>query len=142
MRAVTMAVAAGAIAVLLAVVVATPRVASSATNQRTASPTQFGTISNFDVFNDTGQETQGFEIELDGISSTDITYTFGAPYERYGNPTITPFAGGVYVIYASPWDAAAQRFTQSTPMAPSPIAPTAGHECWTGGLAELSDRRV
>ena len=59
---------------------------------------QFGTLSNFDVFNDTGEETHGFEIELDGISSSDISYTFGAPYQyRYGTPKLENFAGGVYV---------------------------------------------
>ena len=31
--------------------------------------TLFGTLSNFDVVNDTGQEAYGFEIELHGISS-------------------------------------------------------------------------
>ena len=40
----------------------------------------FGTLSNFDVFNDTGEETHGFEIELDGIAGTDVSFTFGAPY--------------------------------------------------------------
>ena len=70
---------------------------------------QYGTLSNFDVFNDTGEETHGFEIELDGVSSSDITYTFGAPYQaRYGTPTIENFAGGVYVRYASPYEPAEQ----------------------------------
>jgi len=134
MRAVSIVAAAGAAALLLGLAVAIPGGAASPSPHR-ASSTQFGTISNFDVFNDTGQETEGFEIELDGITSSDVTYTFGAPYERYGNPTITPFAGGVYVIYASPWDSASQKFTQSTPIAPTPIQPTAGHQCWTGGSA-------
>ena len=134
MRVLSMLAAAGAAALLLGVVVTIPH-AASASAKHTASVTQFGTISNFDVFNDTGQETEGFEIVLDGISSSDITYMFGAPYERYGNPTITPFAGGVYVRYRSPWDAAAQKFTVGTPVAPTPIAGTAGHQCWTGGSA-------
>jgi len=133
MRAVSMVAAAGATALLLGMVVSIPGAAFASTQHTTV--TQFGTISNFDVFNDTGQVTNGFEIELDGVSSTDITYTFGAPYERYGNPTITPFAGGVYVIYASPWDSVAKQFTQGTPLAPTPIQPTAGHQCWTGGSA-------
>jgi len=95
---------------------------------------QYGTLSNFDVFNDTGEETHGFEIELDGVSSSDISYTFGAPYQaRYGTPTIENFAGGVYVRYASPYDGATKEFTQGTPLAPTPITPTAGHQCWTGG---------
>src|SRR5690242_6145791 len=131
MRTISTVAAVAAAAFVLGVVMAIPH-AASASAQR-AAITQFGTINNFDVFNDTGQETEGFEIELDGVSSSNITYTFGAPYQRYGNPTITPFAGGVYIIYASPWDAAAQKFTQRTPMAPTPIGPTGGHQCWTGG---------
>jgi hypothetical protein len=95
---------------------------------------QYGTLSNFDVFNDTGEETHGFEIELDGISSSDISYTFGAPYQaRYGTPTIENFAGGVYVRYTSPYEPASKQFTQGTPLAPMPITPTMGHQCWTGG---------
>jgi hypothetical protein len=39
--------------------------------------TTFGTLSNFDVFNDTGSECHGFEIELDGLTSANITYKFG-----------------------------------------------------------------
>ncbi len=93
----------------------------------------YGTLSNFDVFNDTGEVTHGFEIELDGISSADITYKFGAPYERYGNPTVTDFPGGVFVHYESSYDPAAHSFTQGTPMAPNPVTPTMGHSCWTGG---------
>lgn len=95
---------------------------------------QFGTLSNFDVFNDTGEETHGFEIELDGVSSADVTYTFGAPYQaRYGTPRLIDFPGGVYVRYESPYDSATHTFTQGTPLAPSPITPTLGHQCWTGG---------
>lgn len=44
--------------------------------------TTYGTLDNFDVINDTGSECHGFEIELEGIASTDIAYTFGAPYQR------------------------------------------------------------
>ncbi len=99
---------------------------------------QFGTLSNFDVFNDTGQPTHGFEIELDGISATDVTYKFGAPYQRYGDPTVTSFSGGVDVIYASPYDTVAKSFTQTTPLAPSPIVATGGHACWTGGSANYA----
>ncbi|MBX3026205.1 PEP-CTERM sorting domain-containing protein [bacterium] len=95
----------------------------------------FGTLSNFDVFNDTGEETHGFEIELDGISSGDVSFTFGEPYQRYGNPRVEDFAGGVYVRYESPYDPQSQTFTAATPLAPAVISPTDGHACWTGGAA-------
>jgi hypothetical protein len=96
----------------------------------------FGTLSNFDVFNDTGQECHGFEIELDGVTSSAVSFTFGSPYERYGNPSVIDFAGGVYVRYESSYDAVNKVFVQTTPMAPSVITPTAGHACWTGGSAD------
>jgi hypothetical protein len=108
---------------------------SCLTFRSAAAQTTYGTLSNFDVFNDTGQECHGFEIELDGVSSADISFTFGSPYQRYGNPMLVDFAGGVYVRYESPYDSANQVFTQATPMAPSVIAPTDGHACWTGGSA-------
>ena len=103
-------------------------------------PQQFGTLSNFDVFNDTGQETHGFEIELDGIAPTDVISLFGAPYERYGNPTVTAFSGGTMVTYASAYDASSQTWQAGTPQAPAVITPTMGHQCWTGGsLTYLTD---
>ena len=95
--------------------------------------TTFGTLSNFDVFNDTGTECHGFEIELDGISADKVVYTFGGTYERYGNPIVTNFAGGTFVRYESPWDAVNMKFTETTLLAPAVITPTNGHACWTGG---------
>ena len=95
--------------------------------------TTFGALSNFDVFNDTGQECHGFEIELDGVSSADISYTFGSSYERYGNPAVVDFPGGVYVRYESPYDPSITCSPQATPLAPAVITPTDGHACWTGG---------
>lgn len=98
--------------------------------------TTYGSLSNFDVFNDTGEECHGFEIELDGISSADVSYVFGAPYERYGDPVVVDFPGGVYVRYQSAYDAANHVFTQATPLAPAVISPTDGHACWTGGSGD------
>ena len=92
----------------------------------------YGTLSNFDVFNDTGSEAHGFEIELDGLTSQDVGYTFAAPYIRYSTPALVDFAGGVYVRYESPYDAAQGAFTLTTPI-PAAMTPTAGHSCWTGG---------
>src|SRR5512134_3250786 len=70
-------------------------------------PLTYGTLDNFDVINDTGQETHGFEIELEGISSTDVSYTFAAPYIRYETPTIVPTPTGVIVRYAATYAAGA-----------------------------------
>ena len=80
--------------------------------------TTIGTLSNFDTFNDTGDDCHGFEIELDGITSADVVYTFGDPYQRYGNPVVEDFAGGVYVRYTSGYDSGTSTWATSTPKAP------------------------
>lgn len=95
--------------------------------------TTFGSLSNFDVFNDTGEDCHGFEIELEGVTSADVTYTFGSPYQRYGNPQVVDYPGGVYVRYESAYDDVNHVFTATTPQAPAVITPTNGHACWTGG---------
>ncbi len=109
--------------------------ASSGTSASAASPPQFGSLSNFDVFNDTGQVTHGFEIELDGITPSQVVYEFGAPYERYGNPVIVSRSYGTDVLYESTYSATTKQYAVGTPVAPTPITPTAGHACWTGGSA-------
>ena len=67
-----------------------------------------------------------------------MSFTFGAPYQRYGNPTVVDFNNGVtsgaIVRYLSPYDAVNKVFTQGTPLAPVPITPTGGHACWTMGV--------
>ncbi len=90
------------------------------------SVTLFGALTNFDVLNDTGQDTHGFEIELDGLTRSQVLYTF--PATRYGDATVTAFTGGVYVRWQSAWDATAQRFTTSTTV-PASFTPTFGHSC-------------
>lgn len=99
-----------------------------------ATPTLYGSLSNFDVYNDTGSETHGFEIELHGVSSSDVTYTFGGTYNRYGNPHIESFVGGIFVRYLSAYDIAGGNFLTATPV-PTSFSPTDGHTCWSGGGA-------
>jgi hypothetical protein len=112
--------------------------ALAAAGAHAQSPVMVGTLGNFDVINNTGQETHGFEIELEGISSQDIYRIFGfwgaqGNVIRYGAGTAVDFPGGVYVRWKSPWDAAAQRFTQATPIPVSmKVAP--GESCWTLGM--------
>ena len=104
-----------------------------------AAPTMYGTLSNFDVINDTGQPTNGFEIELEGISPGDVVYTFGdsgdpsVPYIRYGKPTVLRNAAGTGTIvrYASPY--VSGTFTEATPSPTPPYPVTLGHQCWVYG---------
>lgn len=62
-----------------------------------AQTTVFGSIYNFDAYNNTGQDTHGFQVELDGLTPQQAYYNFSAT--RYGAPTVLPFAGGVYIRY-------------------------------------------
>jgi len=87
----------------------------------------FGSLSNFDVFNDTGQTARGFEIELDGLSAADIAYTFGTPYIRYGDPSLVNTATGVIVRYAASFGAGG--WSTGTPV-PGQVNATGGHACF------------
>ncbi len=93
--------------------------------------TMFGALSNFDVLNDQGQETFGFQIEIQGVQASDIGGTF--TWNRYGTPRIVPFTGGVYVRYTAQWDAARQVYNTGTPIAVN-MTPTTGHQCVMGTL--------
>jgi hypothetical protein len=97
-----------------------------------AQVTLFGSLANFDVYNDTGQETHGFEIELDGLTPQQAYYAF--PATRYGAGTIVPFPGGVYVRWTSSWNAATQQFTAATQI-PAAFTPTFGHSCVLTNIA-------
>lgn len=89
----------------------------------------YGTLSNFDVVNDTGSETQGFEIEFRGVSSVNSYYN----WNRYGAPQVIPIpsGGGVYVRWMAPYNSSTGRFITGTPAAIKPTAMT-GHQCVIG----------
>jgi len=96
--------------------------------------TVIGDLNNFDTLNDTGQPCYGFEIEIDDVHSTDITYTYD--WNHYGVPKIRedntdPLHPKVFVRYESTrnpdgtWGAN-NSFTN--PAIPT-ITPPAGHSC-------------
>ncbi|MFN7939419.1 MAG: hypothetical protein U0R19_39195 [Bryobacteraceae bacterium] len=91
--------------------------------------TLYGTLSNFDVVNDTGGEVHGFEIEFHGVSNIYSYYN----YNRYGAPQVVPFpgGGGVYVRWMSPYDPASATWVTGTPLAIKPTVMT-GHQCVIG----------
>lgn len=108
-----------------------------------------GFLGNFDVINDTGVMAHGFEIDLEGLHSSDVTDTFGGPgrgfptgrgfdparsVERYGSPTITEYTTattfGTKVTYAGVFDGASKSWDYGTPSG-SFITP--GDNCWSGG---------
>lgn len=104
----------------------------------------FGSLANFDAVNDTGHTAHGFEIELEGISPSDIADVFGlnrnfgtaspGDVERYGMPTVSALVGaggqvtGTRVTYMASfangvWSAATASGTFNTP----------GESCWRFG---------
>jgi hypothetical protein len=89
--------------------------------------TLYGSLSNFDVVNDTGEVCHGFEIELEGVNPSDIAFTFGAPYIRYGDPTLVSTGTGTIVRYASTFGSGG--WTTGTPIPSGPF-PTGGHQCF------------
>ena len=90
----------------------------------------YGTLNNFDCVNDTGVEAHGFEIELDDMRSTDITYTYD--YNHYGIPKITqdnsdPAHPRVTIRYAATRDSSG-KWSAYTAIPSGPINPTDGHQ--------------
>lgn len=100
--------------------------------------TAYGDLNNFDVVNDTNQPCHGFEIELDGIHSKDVTYTFD--WNHYGAPIIREEidASGnprVFVRYESKKDADGA-FLAYTAVPTAPLSPTNGHMCTNPAVNE------
>ena len=87
----------------------------------------FGTPSNFDVYNDTGQTTYGFEIELDGITPDQLGPAYGF---RYGAPVKLAVPNGTVYRFSGQYLNGA--WSVST-VIPATFAPTLGHSC-TGGI--------
>ena len=101
-----------------------------------AASTAFGTLGNFDTVNDTGQICHGFEIELDDLHSTDVTYTYD--YNHYNTPKIRedntdPAHPKVFIRYES-GRSATGAYLAFTAVPAAPIAPTDGHQCTNPGV--------
>ncbi len=103
------------------------------TNSSARASQAYGTVNNFDTVNDTSNVCHGFEIELDDIHPSDITYTFD--YNHYGTPQITEqaFQDGllvwhtnVLVDYRAVWTNTG--WSAYTAIPGGPILPTAGHQ--------------
>jgi List-Bact-rpt repeat protein len=96
-----------------------------------------GSYQNFDVLNNTGEPTYGFEMEVWGVSASQLTRIFPSNFNagviRYGFGTATDFPGGVYVRWIAPYDPVTGQFTTSTPVPPS-LTTVPGDSCWTLGM--------
>ena len=62
----------------------------------------YGSLSNFDISNDTGQICHGFEVKMDGVDVSQYGGSFTA--NRYGNPTVSATPTGIAVTWKSPQD--------------------------------------
>ena len=96
-----------------------------------------GSYQNFDVLNNTGAPTYGFEMEVWGVSKSQLSRIFPSNFNatviRYGFGTATDFPGGVYVRWIAPYDATAGQFSTATPVPPS-LTTVPGDSCWTLGM--------
>lgn len=93
----------------------------------------YGSLANFDVVNNTGSTAHGFEIDIDGIRSTDITSLFGAGarwpnMERYGAPSVSATGTGVKIVYQATYNGA---WSAGTPSGTLPVNPS--DSCWPLG---------
>ncbi|MFG6466135.1 InlB B-repeat-containing protein [Roseateles sp. BYS87W] len=96
-----------------------------------------GSYQNFDVLNNTGAPTYGFEMEVWGISKSHLTRIFPSNFYpdviRYGFGSATDFPGGVNVRWAARYDPATGRWSTATPVPPS-LTSVPGESCWTLGM--------
>jgi len=120
-----------------------------------------GSYDNFDCFNDTGQTTEGFEIDIEDVTPQQVTRIFpdnfpaGQPFIRWATPDKTALKlvtfpdghKGVSIIYAAAyvnhqwvtkWGSSTMpgtttRLGNGTPFAKLPTYST-GESCWTLGL--------
>ncbi len=98
----------------------------------------YGSLNNFDVVNDTGGKCYGFEIELDGLQSTDISYTYD--YNHYGVPRITtdstdPAHPKTFVRYEAKKNPDGSYASYTNPQDPAnPLGPTGGHAFTNPGV--------
>lgn len=88
-----------------------------------------GTLSAFDVLNDTGKPAHGFEIQIDGALPSDLYYV--VPGGRYGTPSVVPYPTGVYVRYQSAYNATTGQYAATTP--PATTTAFSWQDCYLGG---------
>lgn len=106
--------------------------------QGASASTAYGTLNNFDVVNDTQTECHGFEIEIEDVHSTDITYTYD--WNHYGHPQITedlsdPANPRVIIRYESARNPDGT-WAARTAIPGGPITPTNGHSCTNPSVNE------
>jgi hypothetical protein len=115
-------------------------IASFATTVSAQTTTVYGTLGNFDVYNDTGGEACGFEIEFPGVTAPGTYYTY--PSARYSSGIAKVTSTGTSVFYLALWDPVTATYQPASswfagmPGCTQPAtvkSPTLGHQC-TGSV--------
>lgn len=97
-----------------------------------------GNYQNFDVLNNTGGTAYGFEMEVRGVSKSQLTRIFPSNFPnlnviRYGVGTATDIPGGVVVRWAASYDPVSGTYSTATPTPPN-MTSVPGDSCWTIGM--------
>jgi len=87
-------------------------------------PTIYGTMSNFDVFNQTSTDAYGAEMELEGVHSNEVTNTYPS---HYSSRNQVEYTNGV--VYGTRISFTGYNFNASGFLAPSAGQSTNGHFC-------------
>ena len=86
--------------------------------------TIYGTMSNFDVFNETEYEAHGAEIELEGIHIEDLGYTFPSHFD---NKSVSEYVDGS--LFGTRISYSGYNFSPAGFLAPTVGQSTNGHTC-------------
>jgi len=84
----------------------------------------YGTMSNFDVFNDTQQNAYGAEVELEGVHPEDVYNTFPSHFDHR---TVTAYVNGT--TFGTRIDFSSYNFNPAGYLAPTVGQSTNGHAC-------------
>ena len=89
-----------------------------------ARATIYGTMSNFDVFNETPDNAYGAEMQLEGVHAADVVNTFPSHFDHR---TVTEYNNGV--TFGTLVDFSGYNFDSSGYIAPTVGTATTGHTC-------------
>lgn len=84
----------------------------------------YGTMSNFDVFNDTPENSYGAELELEGVHSADVYNTYPSHYDHR---SVTEYNDGIN--FGTRVTFTGYNFTTDGYIPPTPGQSTNGHTC-------------
>src|SRR3954464_1097661 len=90
----------------------------------TSKATIYGTMSNFDVFNDTPQNAYGAELELEGVHAQNVINTYPSHFDHR---TVTEYTNGL--TFGTRVEFTGYNFNPAGYIAPTVGQSTNGHAC-------------